>query len=1049
MFRFPETRTIIQNLFNRDASNSRQELTDATNLATESVERTSNRYEDGFGNFPTSSRNDDVQNKILGLPAQIVGASISGTINTAFLLYSKSIMLDFSYLKEPTFRAASSSLGGYYSVLINTFAEKERINLQYKSMQISGIQNIVTGYSLPAIFSLLTSRNVARTFASRTITGFIARATIGTLARFGVLRTVRAFLVRAGARAAFLQTLGSFVPGAGNLAAAIATVIIESFLLGLAFLKFTDDEKKREELNNYVSSKMFLDLINPQKIIPFYKQNLPLLMEFEGLDYSKLIGTDENSLASSVYSLANVNLKNLGISVQEISELATRLSVQTPVDTNQLALLTSKTLDYSLLFTDGNFNSISSVMSSIISATQFSSQDVNLAIEAFEDFFFRMVGEGAPQGAYFRLIQSLAEFSNSYGAIEKLSGASPIEISKINQFMSDNGRINGRFDVSATQDVIKTADDIILRGAISADAASRTVFLNAGISVEEAIRGVTSSAEVFTKFLDGMIQTMGITRDEIPTGEILQNSKYSNQLRNASYILGMSGRQIQVLNHALQRYAMGHDITSILGEYDESSKNKVSLESNLDKFIRIINEQPQFEVLSNLTESNNKLVQATNMYAEQIVLLQTAVQRLTLGNFEKYSAAVVLKVGELFGLVNPVILSASEQRRASRDTSTTTRNRPSDRTSSVDSSSSASSKRRASRSNRATNDNTIEPPPTPSPAPLPSSSTNSNITVTNASDLYLINNNLNPETSSTIMSIRYAKSLELITAYESSEYTALLRYSNRPGRHFEDVDITKMTLGEVIEFAQARGEGTYRDWSIENMPEGTAAYAHNEKVRANLQAIEDKRKEKGITQEEIDDFIKTFKPEDLQFLASTPMGRYQFVGTTLKSIATRENIDLERIFNEELQDELFILYSGYRLSLVKESLSQTAINEALKLKNQELTNEEVNAIIESIEGDFNSRINMLIGGWEGLGKEREKNGLRNLILMVLELLNIEEPKVIPEEGTQAMLFPRNNLNTISLSSNNNITNMTIKIPIVSNNPYSFVTKFAEAMIRNV
>jgi len=920
VFRFNETKEIISNLRKNSYSqnlhkdNARQTVTTNLNRVTGSLERFVTQSEEGYGVFDNSSSSNAKKDVIKGLPLSILQASLTGTVSSAFLLYKKAVMLDFSYVKEPTFKAASNSLGGYYSVLINSFAERERIGLQYDLLQISGMQSLVLGYTIPTSVALLASKNLGKTFASRTLTGRLYAIATASLARLGLMSAVRGairgMLLRTGVRVA----AGSVIPGIGNAAMAVLSVLIESFLLALAINKMTTDKKQSEAVQEYANNKAFLDLINPNKIIPFYKQNLSLLMEFNSLDFSRLIGPGENSFSSSVYESSRLNLKNLGITSEDIAQLGTRLSKQTPVDISQLDLLTSTTLDYSLLLTGGDLNSMSSIMTSIIKATPFSSQDVNLAVSAFEDFFVRVVGEGKPQGAHLNLVNALAEFSTSYGALEKLSDSAPLQISKINQFMSDNGSINGRFDVSATKDIIKTVDNLMFRGAISADAASRAVFLSSGMSFEEAINGVTYDAGTFTKFLDGIAQFMGLTFNEIPTGEIVGDSNYSNQLRNLAYNLGLTSRETQLINHALQRRAMGHDISSIMKEYDESSKDPSSLVSNLNKFVSFLDNESSLNVLGALTESNNKLLEATNAYAGEIIRMQSAVQQLTFSNFKKYSEFVVNTAKVLLDSIPKVVGDVD----------------------------------------------------TNSPFTASSSSSASNVYDSHASrlsrelDVHMESMGNSVEVQTALRS-NFSESLHftlnLIDRTEGrGSYDTLFNHSNTPGRDYEDVRVSNMTLQEVLEFSLARGEDSYFEWV--------------------------KRRNAGV--------------------GSTPMGRYQFIGTTVQDVMSRGGFDGSLIFNKETQDRMFIWYA-------KDRLSGGASAEAKR--------------------------EILLGVWRGLDKDYISTDDIDRIIREIEQFSLDDDDDLSS--------------TSPTGFDNRAKSMTIKIPIVTANPRLFARDFAELMRNNV
>ena len=107
---------------------------------------------------------------------------------------------------------------------------------------------------------------------------------------------------------------------------------------------------------------------------------------------------------------------------------------------------------------------------------------------------------------------------------------------------------------------------------------------------------------------------------------------------------------------------------------------------------------------------------------------------------------------------------------------------------------------------------------------------------------------------------------------------ALLNQSQNS--QFSDINVSTMPISEVMAFQQKRGAGSYHAWSKKNMPDGTEA------------------KKQG--------------------LGSTPVGKYQFVGDTLKDLKENGTLDElgitdDTIFDEKTQDALFVRYAQDRL----------------------------------------------------------------------------------------------------------------------------------------
>ena len=115
----------------------------------------------------------------------------------------------------------------------------------------------------------------------------------------------------------------------------------------------------------------------------------------------------------------------------------------------------------------------------------------------------------------------------------------------------------------------------------------------------------------------------------------------------------------------------------------------------------------------------------------------------------------------------------------------------------------------------------------------------------------------------------------LIDKHEGGgEYDTLFSFSNKSGKRFDGVKITEMTIGELKNFAN----GEYGAWSKEQLG-----------------------------------------------YKATPMGRYQFVGSTLSSVAKMMGLPDDTVFTPEVQDSMFDFW-------VKETLSKgDTLDEKVKL----------------------------------------------------------------------------------------------------------------------
>lgn len=107
--------------------------------------------------------------------------------------------------------------------------------------------------------------------------------------------------------------------------------------------------------------------------------------------------------------------------------------------------------------------------------------------------------------------------------------------------------------------------------------------------------------------------------------------------------------------------------------------------------------------------------------------------------------------------------------------------------------------------------------------------------------------------------IEGSTSAALLDRFEGGgDYNALFGFANREGGPFSGVKVSEKTIGELKSFA----DGEYADYS---------------------------RNQLGYK--------------------ATPMGRYQFVGTTLASVAQRMGLSDDTVFTPEVQDQMFVFHA--------------------------------------------------------------------------------------------------------------------------------------------
>lgn len=109
-----------------------------------------------------------------------------------------------------------------------------------------------------------------------------------------------------------------------------------------------------------------------------------------------------------------------------------------------------------------------------------------------------------------------------------------------------------------------------------------------------------------------------------------------------------------------------------------------------------------------------------------------------------------------------------------------------------------------------------------------------------------------------------ANFLDLIDKTEGGgDYDTLFGYSNKS--KFAGVNVSERTIGELIEFSNPKGE--YGQW-----------------VKDKVGRV------------------------------ATPMGRYQFVGSTMKAVAKEMGLSMDTVFDKETQDAMFAHYLKKRIN---------------------------------------------------------------------------------------------------------------------------------------
>jgi hypothetical protein len=140
---------------------------------------------------------------------------------------------------------------------------------------------------------------------------------------------------------------------------------------------------------------------------------------------------------------------------------------------------------------------------------------------------------------------------------------------------------------------------------------------------------------------------------------------------------------------------------------------------------------------------------------------------------------------------------------------------------------------------------------------------------------------------------------QLLDKFEGGgDYNALLGFANRAGGPFAGTNVSEMTIGQLKDFA----DSDYADYS---------------------------RKQLGYK--------------------ATPMGRFQFVGSTLASVAERMGLPDDTVFTPEVQNDMFIFHAKEVMAGKSEAGKRAALKstwEGLR----KASDAELNQMIAEIEG---------------------------------------------------------------------------------------------------
>ena len=146
---------------------------------------------------------------------------------------------------------------------------------------------------------------------------------------------------------------------------------------------------------------------------------------------------------------------------------------------------------------------------------------------------------------------------------------------------------------------------------------------------------------------------------------------------------------------------------------------------------------------------------------------------------------------------------------------------------------------------------------------------------------------------------------------EAGGYDTLYGNFEKGSTPFKGVSVSSMTIGELTEFSRASG-----------------AYGKYVKPRLAKSTYASK---KGYT--------------------STPMGKYQIVGSTLRDLTNRMNLPADTVFNKETQDKMFLFLARENVAKGNTTQSKRANLRSIWEGFKHVDNTTLDSVIKEIENN--------------------------------------------------------------------------------------------------
>jgi lysozyme family protein len=579
---------------------------------------------------------------------QLSAQLVSGTLSFSLALMYKNYVTNFSFVREPALQTIGNQLGGYFDVMTRSLADQERLAQSYRQMALS------TGMNAAYLIGNHFSRKLINSAGNLLFRNSVSAA----LMRQSVISGLQAFALRIGA-GSIARALGLRMAASG---AAAATGIGAPVAIALAAWTLYDlysNYEKMQQATRDAQNKELVAFFNPKALMSVYQKNAFLLgeeVQRGGLgDFRGFIGTDFedqiaeglqtgefpelNSWSAKVYNSAMrgnyseasnyaLDIRGLGVTSEKILDVRGFFSKNTQTDVNPDVI--ANIFVQSGIYTGGDTSVMQGIVRDLIRSNKFTDQDVNEVTVKFEEFFAAVVGDGRPQAAHLNLVAALSSFNYNYAMGVRGNFGASTEIAKIHQFLTDdNGTINERFDVSPTTKLIQSVDDILLRGTTYQDLNAARIVRAIGISREEAMRGVTYDSNTLDKFLSGLVSFLNVDFDDITNNSL----NFSIGMQNFANMTRMDTHGLNVLMVALRRYAAGENIEDVRASYAENIASDA--ERKIDPYQRFSEAYENvYSIMSNLTYSQNKMLDATAKQTDNILAIYDLLKTITDKGFQ-------------------------------------------------------------------------------------------------------------------------------------------------------------------------------------------------------------------------------------------------------------------------------------------------------------------------------------------------------------------------------------------------------------------------------